>query len=80
LGQKLSGLVLVRSFGTASATPPCLRRWIVHLLLDHTVWPLFTFVGASRGHLCDYTAFLLILTSGRSGAQFAMKYHSSVAV
>jgi len=25
--------------------------------------------GASRGNLCDSTAFLLILTSGRSGAQ-----------
>jgi len=30
------GLALVRSFGTASATPLCLRRWIVPLLLDHT--------------------------------------------
>jgi len=30
------GLALVRSFGTASAAPPCLHRWIIPLLLDHT--------------------------------------------
>jgi len=30
------GLALVHSFGTASATPFCFRRWVVPLLLDHT--------------------------------------------
>jgi len=35
LGRLEVGLALVRSFGTASATPLCLRRWIVPLLLDH---------------------------------------------
>ena len=36
LGRLEIGLALVRSFGTASPTPPRLRRWIGPLLLDHT--------------------------------------------
>jgi len=35
-GRLEVGLALVCSFGTASATPLCLRRWIVPLLLDLT--------------------------------------------
>jgi len=36
LGRLEVCLALVCSFGTASATPLCLRRWIVPLLLNHT--------------------------------------------
>jgi len=53
------GLALVRSFGTASATPLCLRRWIIPLLLDHTnIASVLHNKSASYGHLCDRTAFL----------------------
>jgi len=40
-----------------------------HVILGEGVAVLFTFVGTLRGYLCDNTAFLLILTSGQSGAQ-----------
>ena len=57
LEQKL--LALVSSFGTASAMPLCLRRWIVPLLLDHTdIASLLHNTTASHGHLRDSTAFL----------------------
>jgi len=52
-------LALVHSFGTASATPLSLRRWIVPLLLDHTIIAsVLHNKRASHGHLCDRTAFL----------------------
>jgi len=59
LGRVEVGLALVRSFGTASATPLCLRRSIVPLLLDHTdIASVLHNKSASRGHLCNSTAFL----------------------
>jgi len=59
LGGLGVGLALVRSFGTASATPLYFRRWIVPLLLDHTdIGLVLHNKRASRGHLCDSTAFL----------------------
>jgi len=39
-GRLVVGLALILCFGTASATPLCLRRWIVPLLLDHILWNL----------------------------------------
>ena len=56
-GRLEVGLALVRSFGTASATSLCLRRWIVPLLLDHTdIGSVLHNKSASRGHLRDSTA------------------------
>jgi len=56
------GLALVRSFGTASATPLCLRRWIVPLLLDHIdIASVLHNKSAPRRHLCDRTAFLFVI-------------------
>jgi len=55
------GLALVRSFGMASATPLCLRRWIIPLMLDHTdIGSVLHNKSASRGHFCDSRDFLFI--------------------
>ena len=58
------GLALVRSFGTASATPLCLRRLtVLPLLLDHTdIGSVLHNKSASRGYLGDSTAFLLFFS------------------
>ena len=56
---EVGGLALVRSFRMASATPLCLRRGIVTLLLDYTdIGSVLHNKSASRGHLSDNTAFL----------------------
>jgi len=73
LGRLDVGLALVRSFSTACATPPCLRRWIVPLLLDHTdIGSVLHNKSESRGHVCDSTAFLLsnCLSSTKSSKCF----------
>jgi len=59
LGKLVIGLALVHSFDMASATPLCLRRWIVPLLVDHTnIASVLHNKSASCGHICDSTAFL----------------------
>jgi len=58
------GLALVHSFSTASATPLCLHRWIVLLMLDHTDISIAQ-QNASRSNLCNRTAFLLDMLADR---------------
>jgi len=58
------GLALVHSFGTASATPLYLRRWIVPLLLNHTDIPsVLHNKSAPRDNLYDSTPFWLSIVT-----------------
>ena len=62
LGRLDIDLALVLSFSTASATPLCLRCWIVPLLLDHTdIASELHNTSALRHHVCDSIAFLFVL-------------------